>query len=292
MKNKKNFTSFVFILFFLFNFFYCVDENSYELNYLQRMNYFKQFFFPSKNLEWPNFKSPIRFVENARCDNLRVYFVNHATSFIQINKYNILTDPVWSNRVGPFGIGPKRVTNPGLDINKLPKIDCIIISHNHYDHLDLSTLTCLRKKYPNLVLIVPNKVEKLLLKFGFKKPQVISLDWWEEYCLSTNTQTSFLFKTNNYNKDLDLKITCVPAKHFSGRGIFDRNKTLWAGFVIESNKYKVYFAGDTGFSSEMFNQISEKFNNFDISLIPIGAYMPRAWMQKVHIDPEEAVKIT
>lgn len=238
--------------------------------------------------EWPKkfFHSEIGVVENERQKNLRSYFINHASHLIQINGYNILTDPVWAKAVGPYNIGIKRITNPGLKIEDLPPIDYVIISHNHYDHLDLYTFKKLKKKYPNLKIIVPNKVEKIFFAFGFKKKSVITMLWNQ-----TITLPHTLNADEGQPNSEKLKITCTPAKHFSGRGLFDKNKTLWAGYIVSSGGYNVYFAGDTAFSQKMFEQIACMAPKFHICLLPIGAYKPRNLLLKVHINPDEAVEI-
>jgi L-ascorbate metabolism protein UlaG (beta-lactamase superfamily) len=247
----------------------------------------KKLWFPQE-CEWPKkfFHTNVGLVENDHQDNLRVYFINHATNLIQINGYNILTDPVWAKTIGPYNIGLKRITNPGIEIKDLPKIDYIIISHNHYDHLDLYTLKILKKKYPDITIIVPNKVEKLLIACGFKKKQLISMMWNQKVTLHCPNEGAC-----NARNTKNLDITCTPAKHFSGRGLFDKNKTLWAGYILSSGGYNVYFAGDTGFSQEMFEKISYIAPKLHVCLLPIGAYEPRNLLAKVHINPEEAVKV-
>lgn len=221
--------------------------------------------------DWPaDFVTPQKKVLKTREEGLRVYFVNHATCLIQIENQNILTDPVWSKRVSPFsGIGPKRVTNPGIKFEDLPPIDIVLISHDHYDHLDIDTVEKLNKKFAPK-FFVGLGVEKLLKKRGIKN--VYSMDWWD----------SSLAKS-------DLNVTFVPAQHFSGRGLLDRNSTLWGGFVVSGRNSKVYFAGDTGYSEKQFSDIKAKFGNLDVAILPIGAYEPREMMKEVHMDPRDAV---
>lgn len=202
---------------------------------------------------------------------MEVHFINHSTVLIKSKDANILTDPVWSKRVGPFGIGPKRYSDPGMKITDLPRIDYIVISHNHYDHLDICTLKSIKNIFPDLIVIVPSRVENLLYFNGFKKDQVVSLPWWKNF----ESKKAFF--------------SCVPAKHFSGRYLFDKNSTLWAGFIIMVENFFIYFAGDTGFDQKMFESIASKFPSIDLSLIPIGAYKPRRFFNKVHMDPMQAV---
>jgi L-ascorbate metabolism protein UlaG (beta-lactamase superfamily) len=159
------------------------------------------------------------------------------------------------------------VRDPGLAFEDLPNIDVVLISHNHYDHMDIKTLKLLEKKFKPL-FFVPLGDKKILKKNGLTR--VFELGWWEQHTLSDNTQ-----------------ITLIPAQHFSGRTLLDSNKSLWGGYVIEENKFKILFAGDTGYSSH-FTEIFEKFGSMDIALLPIGAYEPQHLMRAVHMDPSEA----
>lgn len=202
---------------------------------------------------------------------LKITFVNHATFLIQTDGLNILTDPVWSDRVSPLSFaGPKRMRPPGLKFEDLPKIDLVILSHNHYDHLDLPTLRKLDSLYrPDF--IVPLGVDLLLNQQGIQN--TASLDWWDEETVS--------------NK---MSVHAVPAQHFSARGLFDQSKTLWAGYVLETSLGNVYFAGDTGYG-EFFADIKETFGSIKIGLIPIGAYKPEWFMGPIHVNPAEAIQI-
>jgi L-ascorbate metabolism protein UlaG (beta-lactamase superfamily) len=198
-----------------------------------------------------------------------ITFINHATCLIQTHTLNILTDPVWSYRVSPFSfIGPARVRDPGLSLEDLPHIDIVLISHNHYDHMDIATLKSLEKKFKPL-FFVPLGDREVLKHHGLT--QVYALDWWDNHLIQGKS-----------------KITFIPAQHFSGRTLLDRNKSLWGGYIIEENALKILFAGDTGYSPH-FKEIFEKFGSMDIALLPIGAYKPRHLMKSVHMDPAEAV---
>lgn len=205
----------------------------------------------------------------ANHSKLSVTWVGHATTLIQIDGVNILTDPIWSERCSPVSfIGPKRYTPPGIKIENLPRIDIVILSHNHYDHTDLPTLKQLEEKFHPLVFTgIGNR--KLLLAEGLKN--VKEMDWWEE------------IKTN------DLSITFTPTQHFSGRGLFDRDETLWGSYLISGEKEKVYFGGDTGYYSH-FREISERLGPIDVAILPIGATEPRWMMEPVHVDPIQAVQ--
>ena len=201
---------------------------------------------------------------------LRITFVNHSTVLIQMDSINILTDPVWSYRISPVDFaGPTRKRNPGIRFEDLPRIDYVLVSHNHYDHMDIPTLKDLKEKH-NPVFIVPFGNKPLMVDNGINK--TVELDWWNEMIIGTNT-----------------KLTCVPAQHFSMRGTCDKNTTLWCGFVIESEGGPVYFAGDTGFGIH-FRQIYEKFGSLRFSMFPIGAFMPEDFMAPVHLSPAEAVE--
>lgn len=166
-------------------------------------------------------------------------------------------------------MGPKRVRIPGIRFEDLPPIDVVVVSHNHYDHLDLPTLKRLFSQH-NPVIYVGLGNKRLLEKSGIKK--VRELDWWQGVSLSDC-----------------LRLTCVPSQHFSGRGLFDRNKTLWAGFVFEGQGGLIYFAGDTGLGPH-FQQIADRFGKMRLALLPIGAFLPRWFMFPTHLSPSDALE--
>jgi L-ascorbate metabolism protein UlaG (beta-lactamase superfamily) len=200
---------------------------------------------------------------------MRVTLVNHSTVLLQQRSSNILTDPVWSERSSPFSwIGPRRRREPGVSWDNLPLIDAVLVSHNHYDHMDLPTLRRLATR-GNSKFILPAGAGRLLR--SAKLESVHELDWGESLSLQNFT------------------VHCVPALHFSARGLFDRNKSLWCGYVIESRDRIVYFAGDTAFGPH-FAQIREMFGSPHLALLPIGAYEPRWFMSPVHMGPDEAVR--
>ena len=202
---------------------------------------------------------------------MKITYVNHSTFLIQTAGVNILTDPVWSKRVSPMSFaGPKRFRPPGVRFEDLPPIDLIILSHNHYDHLDISTLKKLDAKYEPRV-IVPLGVDVYLNQEGIQN--TIALDWEQSQPI-----------------DSDITVHSVRAQHFSARGLFDRDKTLWSGYVIDTPSGSVYFAGDTGYA-DFFTNIGEKHPDIKIGLIPIGAYKPRWFMKPMHVNPEEAIQI-
>lgn len=205
-----------------------------------------------------------------KSEPLKITFINHSTFLIQWNGLNILTDPIWSERTSPVSFaGPKRMRPPGIRFEDLPQIDAIIISHNHYDHLDLPTVKLLQEKFQPL-FVVPLGLDLYLKNKGIDNIEV--LDWWQE------------------TKFKNLNIACVPAQHFSGRGMGDRDKTLWAGYVLIHQQQKLYYVGDTGYGP-FFQQIKEKYSPFDVALVPIGAYKPKWFMSPIHMSPSEAVQV-
>ncbi len=212
----------------------------------------------------PDFSGP------RKSDHGAITFINHATKFIQLQHINIITDPIFSERASPFSwIGPLRYRQAGADISELPKTNVVVISHNHYDHLDLPTLVKLHKRDEPL-FVVPLGNKKLLVKEGLTN--VIELDWWQSFSVGGST-----------------KITLVPMQHWSARSLFDRSETLWGGYVIESSGLKILFCGDTGYNDH-FKQIEKKFGSMHLSIIPIGAYEPRWFMKGSHLNPEDAVQ--
>ncbi len=200
----------------------------------------------------------------ANTNKFTVTWVGHATTLVQMDGMNILTDPIWSERCSPVSFaGPKRYSSPGIDIENLPKIDLVLISHNHYDHMDLPTLQILQSKFkPFFFVGLGNK--KFLKEEGLEN--VEELDWWEERQIQ------------------NLKVVFTPTQHFSARGIFDRDKTLWGSYVVQSKNNSFYFAGDTGYFSG-FREIGKKFPDIDIAILPIGAYEPRWFMKAIHMNP-------
>ncbi|MBA3490353.1 MAG: MBL fold metallo-hydrolase [Longispora sp.] len=188
-----------------------------------------------------------------------VTWVGHATFVIRIRNMTILTDPVWSRRIPAT---PARWTAPGVDWSDLPTVDAVVISHNHYDHLDAPTIKRLPRDTP---VFVPGGLGRWFRKRGFT--EVTELDWWESA------------KVHNVRLDF------VPAHHWSRRGLLDTCRSLWGGWVIDQ---KVYFAGDTGYGP-YFREIGQRHPNLELAIMPIGAYDPRWIMHTVHMNPEEAV---
>lgn len=196
-------------------------------------------------------------------------FINHATFLVRIQGLTFLTDPVFSQRVSPVSFaGPKRVREPGVNLENLPPVDVVMISHNHYDHMDLASLKAVDAKFHPLFL-VPLGDEKRLKEAGIQN--VVELDWWQEI------------------KVKDATITFTRVQHWSNRGLFDKFKSLWGGYMVSTPNIKFYFAGDTGYSNH-FKETFSKLGAPDVALLPIGAYEPRWFMKLHHINPEESVQ--
>ena len=199
--------------------------------------------------------------------SIRVTPINHSTVLIQTGGYNILTDPIYSESCSPIPFSLRRVRNPGIRFDELPKIDVVIISHDHYDHLDL----------PTIYRLVARDHPKIYLGLGVGERlesmnDVKELDWWE------GTEVA-----------KDFSLTFVPVQHFSGRTPFDRFSTLWGGYVLEIDGRKIYFGGDSGYANH-YKDTFEKFGPMDVSLLPIGGYAPRDFMEFPHLDPKQAVQ--
>jgi L-ascorbate metabolism protein UlaG (beta-lactamase superfamily) len=221
-----------------------------------------------RRASWPRDLSPlVPPILPARVDDqtIRATLLGHSAVLLQFAGLNIITDPMLSAVAGPFSwLGVKRVQAPALRADALPPIDIVLLSHNHYDHLDRPTLSYLARRDDPLVLT------GLGVNRWVPSQNVVELDWWQGHAVA------------------GLTATYVPAEHFSARGPFDRNTSLWGGFVLETSLGRIYFAGDTG-DGHHFGAIRHRFGPMTLSLIPIGAYEPRWFMKSMHIDPFEAV---
>jgi N-acyl-phosphatidylethanolamine-hydrolysing phospholipase D len=197
-------------------------------------------------------------------------WLGHASFLIQLDGRRVLTDPFLADHASPLPpLGPKRFAGPGLTPAMLPRVDLLLISHNHYDHLDLPTIEALDGK-DRIEVIVPLGLGHHFTSRGYSR--VRELDWHDEVAVA------------------GLRVRALPAIHFSKRGLFDRNQTLWCGYAIEGRTCRVHFAGDTGYGP-VFTELGKDLRPFDLSLLPIGAYEPRLLMRAVHANPEEALQI-
>jgi len=230
---------------------------------------FKSFFYRER---WAKVKDQAFFTpQKKRSETLQVSVINHATALIQLNGVNILTDPHYARRASPVPwAGPKRVIEPAIRFDDLPPIDAVVISHDHYDHLDIETLKRLSNR-DGPVIYAGLGNGPLLARNGIDN--VVEMDWWQSEKLG------------------NVAIDMVPVQHWSARRTNDRRTTLWGGFVIRGSQ-QVFFAGDTGYGTgKVFRMIHERYGDMDLSLIPIGAYLPRDFMRNAHVWPEESVKI-
>ncbi|HEX4895801.1 MAG TPA: MBL fold metallo-hydrolase [Solimonas sp.] len=201
----------------------------------------------------------------------RLTWIGHSSFLLRFAGRSLVTDPHLSQRASPFSFaGPARLTPPALEHADLPPLDLALISHDHYDHLDETTVCRLAREHPRLQFVVPSGLKAWFARRGITR--VTELGWWESAEVA------------------GLTVHAVPVQHFSGRGPHDRNRTLWCGFMVEGGGQRLFFAGDSGYSKD-FQDIAERFAPVDLALLPIGAYDPRWFMQHMHMNPEEAVQI-
>ena len=208
----------------------------------------------------------------ARVDEgIHITFVNHSTVLIQMDGIAVLTDPVWSYRVGPVSfVGPSRYADPGVRFEDLPPIDAVLVSHSHYDHCDVPTLKALEDRF-GMPIFAGLGSQEMLAEHDIHGG--VDLDWWQSTPIG----------------DSGVTVTMTPARHGSQRGLGDRNTVLWGGFVLKGPSGSVFFAGDTA-SGPHFAQIKKRLGPPDVALLPIGAYLPRWFMQYIHMDPADAVR--
>ncbi|WP_193044171.1 MBL fold metallo-hydrolase [Mycolicibacterium baixiangningiae] len=199
---------------------------------------------------------------------LAAYWHGHSSALIEVDGYRVLTDPIWSDRCSPSrAVGPQRLHEPPLPLEQLPAVDAVLISHDHYDHLDIDTILGLARTQ-RAPFCVPLGVGAHLRKWGISEERIVELDWNESHRIG------------------DLRLVCTPARHFSGR-LFTRNTTLWSSWAISGPQHRVFFGGDTGYTTA-FAEIGSEYGPFDLTLLPVGAYHP-AWPD-IHMNPEEAVR--
>lgn len=224
---------------------------------------------------WPNAAPggrdhPPRRVDGAR---LRITMIGHASLLVQTRGLNLLLDPVWSERASPLSFaGPKRVNDPGIAFDELPPIDAVLVSHNHYDHLDVATLAQLSQRdRPRIITPLGNEA---IIRNAVPDAIVESFDWREATPLSH-----------------DVALHLKEMHHWSARGLFDRNKALWAAFVIDTPDGAIYHVGDSGYGAgDYFRLAAERFPRIRLAMLPIGAYEPRWFMTYSHMNPDEAVR--
>jgi L-ascorbate metabolism protein UlaG (beta-lactamase superfamily) len=223
---------------------------------------------------WPRSVPVQQTIPDPRVAGLRATIVGHASVLIQAGGLNVLTDPVWSQRASPLPFaGPRRVWAPGIAFEALPPIDVLLLSHNHYDHLDMATLRRLHIR--DSPLMVTSLGNDALLRRAIPGVRVVAGDWWDRIQIGQGGE-----------------VMIVPAYHWSARTGRDRRMALWSGFMLSSGAGHVYFSGDTGYGNgRIFREIRQRVGRPDLALIPIGAYAPRWFMCAQHTDPDEAVQI-
>jgi len=219
----------------------------------------------------PHRQVDLKKIAHPPTDRLQVTWLGHSTFLLQAGGVTILTDPIFADRASPLSFaGPKRYKPHVIDYAKLPKVDYVIISHDHYDHLD-ATATKILGNGPRY--LVPLRLKQWFVDQGVNQDRVTEFDWWDE---------------NSYPS---LKVQAMPSQHWSGRGLWNRNATLWATWHLTFAGKSIWFAGDTGYNAIQFKEIGKAIQTIDVALIPIGAYAPRDFMKTNHVNPEEAVKI-
>lgn len=235
--------------------------------------YIKRYFTEERIDSEPFLPIPLQFItqetlNDLPIDTMTLFRLGHSSYLVKANNKYWLIDPVFSERASPFSfLGPKRFHQPPISIEQLPEIEGIIISHNHYDHLDKEAIKQLKNKVNNFIVPLGNSAD--LINWGVSDNKIIELDWWQSIHLS----------------GLDLILT--PAQHFSGRGLSDGNKTLWGSWVLKSNEQTIFYSGDSGYF-DGFKEIGEKYGPFDLTIIETGAY-DKDWPE-VHMTPEQSLQ--
>jgi len=206
----------------------------------------------------------------AGADERRATWIGHATVLLQLNGVNLITDPMFSQRAFPVQwMGPRRVMDPGLALDRLPPLDVVLVSHNHYDHLDRPAVKRIARAHPQATWVVPLGLGGYLRGWGAHA--IVELDWWQQLEVH------------------GVRVTATPARHFSNRRLGDRNRSLWCGYALDLDGWRAWFAGDTAYHPQ-FGEIGSRTGPFDFAMVPIGAYDPRWFMERVHVDPEEALR--
>ncbi|WP_412970930.1 MBL fold metallo-hydrolase [Glaciecola sp. MF2-115] len=237
---------------------------------------------PIQAVDIARLKAKSEMQANNDADAPLVTWLGHSMFIVQHNGLTLLTDPIFSERASPLSFaGPKRYVPHAMDYNELPDIDIVVISHNHYDHLDNDSIEQLAQKSAQQVspiqFFVPLGLKTHLIDEGVNPTDISEMDWWSK-ALAKNAFSS-------------AEIQALPSQHWSARGLSDRLQTLWASWAIDFNGFTVWFAGDTGYNDKQFKQIGSALEKVDLALIPIGGYEPRWFMKKYHVNPSEAVQI-
>ena len=244
-----------------------------EFSWARIMGFFKRAIFEKKVNTIPKREIPVEVltttnIESLSVDKTSIVRLGHSTLLIKIQGQNWLLDPVFSERASPFSfMGPKRFHQPPISIESLPHLDGVIISHNHYDHMDEYSIKKLKDKVDRFVMPLGNGAQ--IIDWGVVEEKVIELDWWQSIQVG------------------DLKVVSTPSQHFSGRGLGDRDQALWSSWVLKSESASIFFSGDTGYF-EGFKTIGEKYGPFDLTLMETGAY-DKDWPE-VHMSPSESVQ--
>ncbi len=227
----------------------------------------------ARRVEWPSEVVVEQVRPDAEVSGLRATMVGHATVLVQMGGINVLTDPLWSERASPLSFaGAKRITVPGIAFEALPRIDLVVLSHNHYDHLDVHTLRRLHERFA--MPIVTPLGNDTIVRRHIPGAEIFAGNWGDSFQVA------------------GAEVHLVPAHHWSARTLSDRRMALWSGFMIRNGAGLVYFAGDTGYGDgNIFRAMHHQFGSPDLALIPIGAYEPRWFMAAQHINPEEAVRV-
>ncbi len=205
----------------------------------------------------------------------QVTWLGHSTVLVQYRGVNLLTDPMFSERCSPVPfLGPKRTAPPPLSLEELPPPHFVLISHDHYDHLDVATVRALGDQP---LWLVPLGISEWLRKAGISADRIVELDWWQE--------------SRHRQGIAQVVATATPAQHWGGRMLMDRNQRLWSSWHVRIDDFTLWFGGDTGYDASLFQTIGRRLASPDLALIPIGAYLPRQFMRAMHVDPADAVKI-
>lgn len=251
--------------------FHNTSNKTVEFKWSNLANYAKEYYKHRAVETEPKTKIPVQAIltENIlSASEDTIWRLGHSTLLLKISGQLILIDPVFSDRASPFSfIGPKRFHQPPISIEDLPPLDAVLISHNHYDHLDKQSIKQLAHKVTNFVVPLGNKND--LIAWGVSDERITELDWWESIRID------------------EVHVVSTPAQHFSGRGLSDRDKSLWSSYVIKSNDTRVFFSGDTGYFNG-FKEIGEKYGPFDLTLVETGAYHP-SWAT-IHMLPEQSMQ--